>query len=262
MPLRIEYFSEFPVAISLILLMSFVFGICIGSFLNVCIFRIPLGESLTKKSSHCMTCGEPIKWYDLFPIFSWLFLKGKCRGCGEKISRRYPLVETLTGVVFVITTIILNDLSWDLLFTLLFFCALIVIAFIDWDTQEMNVLILLFTGVLAIPSFFLTDRATLTERLIGLVVISVPFLIIALATKGIGMGDVILMACAGAYLGFKPIIVSAFVGIFIAAVVGICIKVKKKTSQFAFGPWLCIGIFFGTFFGNTLANWYLSFIRP
>ena len=86
-----------------IYVMIFLFGITIGSFLNVCIFRLPAGESLIKKNSHCMTCGTPIKWYDLIPVFSWLFLRGKCRACGSKISGRYILVESLTGILFVLT---------------------------------------------------------------------------------------------------------------------------------------------------------------
>ncbi len=261
MPLRLEYYSEFPVALTLILFMVFCFGITVGSFLNVCIIRLPRGESLIKRSSHCMTCGEPIKWYDLIPVLSWFILRGKCRGCGEKISGRYPLVEALTGLVFVSTVVMFNAVSWGFLITVVFFSLLIVIGFTDWDTQEMSVLALIILGLLSVPAYFLTDIATLKERLIGLVIISVPFLIIALITKGIGMGDVILMASAGAYLGYKRIIVAAFIGIFIAAVVGIIIKLVKKTSKFAFGPWLCTGIFFGLLFGNDIANWYLTFLK-
>ena len=95
-----------------IYIMVFLFGITIGSFLNVCIYRLPAGESLTKKNSHCMTCGTPIKWYDLVPVFSWLFLRGKCRACGSKISGRYILVESLTGIMFALTFIqydVFND---------------------------------------------------------------------------------------------------------------------------------------------------------
>lgn len=258
--LRPEYLFDYPIITVGIAVIVFCFGACIGSFLNVVIFRIPKGESLVKSNSHCMTCGEPIKWYDLFPIFSWLALRGKCRGCGEKISRRYPLVESLTGLVFV-ATLFKFSLSWAFIITAVFFSVIIATAFMDWDTQEMDVPILLIGGILSVPAYFLTDIATLKERLIGAVIVSIPFLIIALITKGIGMGDVILMACAGAYLGYKGIVVAAFFGIIIAAVVGIIIKKVKKQSKFAFGPWLCIGIFFGTLFGNQLFDMYASLLR-
>ena len=115
--------------------MVFLFGITIGSFLNVCIYRLPAGESLTKKNSHCMTCGTPIKWYDLIPVFSWLFLRGKCRACGAKISARYILVESLTGIMFVLTfmrfdTFITHGLMYPA-FCCLFIAGLIVIGFED-----------------------------------------------------------------------------------------------------------------------------------
>lgn len=259
--LRPSYIFDSPVMSAIFIVMTFIFGACIGSFLNVCIIRIPRGESLVKKSSHCMTCGEPIKWYDLIPILSWIILGGKCRGCKEKISGRYALVESLMGIIAV-TALLRYGLSFGFIINIVYFALLVVIGFTDWDTQEMLVMELIGIAILAVPSFILTPSATLVERLIGIFVISVPFLIIALVTKGIGMGDVILMACAGAYLGYKAVIVSAFIGIITAAVAGIIVKLVTKNSKFAFGPWLCIGLYFGAMFGTEIFNWYLSFLRP
>lgn len=170
-------------------IMVFLFGITIGSFLNVCIYRLPAGESLTKKNSHCMTCGAFIKWYDLIPVFSWLFLRGKCRACGSKISGRYILVESLTGIMFVLTFLRFDVISDGLVYPAmccLFIAGLIVIGFEDYDTGEMTVGVLLYLSILALlthvlgtlfPVFARGYNLTVVEGLIGLFSVSVPFLI-------------------------------------------------------------------------------------
>ncbi|MCM1022604.1 MAG: prepilin peptidase [Prevotella sp.] len=170
-------------------IMVFLFGIAIGSFLNVCIYRLPAGESLTKKNSHCMTCGTPIKWYDLVPVFSWLFLRGKCRACGSKISGRYILVESLTGILFVLTFLrfdVIVDGLWYPALLCLFTAGLIVIGFEDYDTQEMTVGVLIYLAAIAALTRVLTTLApglvrgcdvTVTDGLIGMFAVSVPFLI-------------------------------------------------------------------------------------
>ncbi|MGN0674790.1 MAG: prepilin peptidase [Oscillospiraceae bacterium] len=172
-----------------IYIMVFLFGITIGSFLNVCIYRLPAGESLTKKNSHCMTCGTPIKWYDLVPVFSWLILRGKCRACGSKISGRYILVESLTGILFVLTFMQFDVITDGLIYPslmCLFIAGLIVIGFEDYDTQEMTVGVLMYLAILAAVTRVLTTvlptkvrgcEITITDSLIGLVCVSVPFLI-------------------------------------------------------------------------------------
>ena len=303
----------------------FIFGICIGSFLNVCIFRLPAGESLTKKNSHCMTCGAEIKRYDLIPIISWMFvLKGKCRSCGEKISGRYPLVEFLNGILYVFVFMKYDMFSTGAMLpilTCLFISTLIVIGFEDFDTQEMTVGVLIImavinaiAAVLALPQINIIrwQMVTMKESLLGAVVISVPFLLIGFvltplfamltdedrssAAKlrkrlkelnsvsvtdkreiqkveselarleaeikeqppvfGFGMGDVVLMAAAGIYLGWKRSLVAAGAGILIGAIYGVIQKKRSSESQFAFGPWLAIGIAIAIFFGDDIVNWY------
>ena len=172
-----------------IYVMVFLFGITIGSFLNVCIYRLPVGESLTKKNSHCMTCGTPIKWYDLIPVFSWLFLRGKCRACGSKISGRYILVESLTGILFVLIFMQFDVFSDGFAYPALmclFIAGLIVIGFEDYDTQEMTVGVLMYLTILAavtrafvvlFPNQGRCCDITITDGLIGMFSISVPFLI-------------------------------------------------------------------------------------
>ena len=172
-----------------IYIMTFLFGISIGSFLNVCIYRLPVGESLTKKNSHCMTCGAYIKWYDLIPVFSWLFLRGKCRACGSKISPRYILVESLTGFLFFFTFLRFDVISQGLIYPALlclFIAGLVVIGFEDFDTQQMTVGVLIYlTSVAAVarigstllPNSFRGNEVSLIDGIIGMFCVSVPFLI-------------------------------------------------------------------------------------
>ncbi len=169
-------------------IMVFLFGITIGSFLNVCIYRLPAGESLTKKNSHCMTCGTPIKWYDLVPVFSWLFLRGKCRACGSKISSRYIIVESLTGILFVLTFLRFDTIIDGLIYPALcclFIAGLIVIGFEDYDTSEMTVGVLLYLAIVAFVTRVLTAlngkmfracEISLADGIIGMFAVSVPFL--------------------------------------------------------------------------------------
>lgn len=248
----------------------FIYGICIGSFLNVVIIRLPRGESLIKRSSHCMTCGAKIRIIDLIPVFSWLFLKGKCHSCGEKISPRYPIVESLNGLLYV-ACMLAFGFNLNCFLMCIFTSLLICIAFIDWDTMDMYVPMLLMIAALAIPSYFvLIEDITLAERLIGMVCVSVPFFLIGEVSgayikkktgekvRGIELGDTILMACAGLYLGWKAIVPATFIGIFLAVIFGIIIKKVTGSSKFAFGPYLCAGLLLGAMFGEEIMEWYIA----
>ncbi len=247
------------------------YGICIGSFLNVVIFRLPKNESLIKRSSHCMTCGTKIRKRDLVPIFSWLFLKGKCHSCGEKISPRYPIVEALNAIVYIITFTVL-DFSVESIIYCIFFSILIAIGFIDWDTMEMDIRLLLLIFVLAIPCAFVSENVSLVSRLIGIVCIGVPFFLIGEIggfimkkktgekIRAIELGDTILMATSGALIGWKAVCASAFFGILLAAIFGLINKHRSGESKFAFGPYLAIGLFIGTLFGDFLIDWYINML--
>ena len=145
----------------------FLLGICIGSFLNVVILRVPKGESLVKRSSHCMTCGAKIRPIDLIPVFSWLMLRGKCHNCGEKISARYPLVESLNGILFVLTFWVL-DINAKAIITCLLMSLLVVVAFMDWDTMEIDMRILAIILVCAVPMhLFADDCVSIKHHIIG-----------------------------------------------------------------------------------------------
>ncbi len=251
--------------------MTFLFGICIGSFLNVVIIRIPRHESLIKRSSHCMTCGAKIRPIDMIPVFSWLFLRGKCHNCGEKISPRYPIVEALNGSLYVLTFYVL-DINAKAIITCALMSLLVVVAFMDWDTLEISEIVLALILLLAVPLAIFTNDVSLKSRIIGAFVISVPFFIIGEVSRvfirkkfgedfrAIELGDTLLMIAAGAVLGTRAVIVSALIGIVTAAIGGIINKAITKESKFAFGPFLSIGIAAAMLWGNEIADWYVKLL--
>jgi leader peptidase (prepilin peptidase)/N-methyltransferase len=250
----------------------FLFGICIGSFLNVVILRLPRQESLIKRASHCMTCGAKIRACDLIPVFSWIFLRGKCHNCGEKISPRYPIVESLNGIMYVLTFTVM-DFNAESIIACVVMSLLIVVAFMDWDTLEIDLRILALILLMAILSAILTDTLTITDRIIGAFCISLPFFAIGEISRiyirkkkgedyrGIELGDTLLMAVAGAFLGTRAVIVSALAGILIAAIGGLIYKKVTGESKFAFGPYLSIGIAIGILWGNNIAQWYIELLK-
>lgn len=252
--------------------MIFLLGICIGSFLNVVIIRLPRGESLIKRSSHGMTCGTRIRPIDMIPVFSWLFLRGKCHSCGEKISPRYPIVEALNGILYVLTFWVI-DINAEAIITCIIMSLLIVIGFMDWDTMEISEIILTVILMLSVPLALFTDEVTILNRVIGAFVISIPFFLIGEISRpiirkkfgedfrAIELGDTLLMLTAGAVLGTKAVIVSTLIGIVAAALGGIINKMVSGESKFAFGPFLAIGIAVGLLWGNEIADWYIGFLK-
>ena len=247
-------------------------GISIGSFLNVVILRVPKGESLIKRSSHCMTCGAKIRPIDLIPVFSWLMLRGKCHNCGEKISARYPIVESLNGLLYVLTFWVL-DINAKAIITCLLMSLLVVVAFMDWDTMEINEIVLAIILALAVPMHLLADDCvSIKSHILGALVISVPFFIIGEVSRpiikkkygedfrAIELGDTLLMVAAGAVVGMRVIIVSTLIGLFAAAIGGVINKAVTKESKFAFGPFLSIGIAIGALWGEKIADWYVGLL--
>ncbi len=237
-----------------------VFGVVIGSFLNVCIYRIPKNISVAKGRSICPGCNSTIKGYDNIPIFSFLFLRGKCRNCSCKISPRYPLVELLGGLTFLLVGYEFS-LSYATLIYCIFASVLICVAFIDIDTQEIPDRFHLIILGLAIASFFLVPEILWYERLIGAVAVSVPMFVIALVTGGMGMGDVKLMAVSGLLIGWQAILFGGILGAVLAAFIGVLLiatKRKSRKDKIAFGPYLAIALFVSALYGNEIINWYLS----
>lgn len=240
----------------------FIYGSIFGSFFNVVILRTPKHESLITESSHCPKCQARIKPYDLIPILSYFILGGKCRNCKSPISWRYPLIETLTGFCYVWIYLIYG-LSFQTIIGVLLASILIIIAAIDIDTLEILDRFQIMILILAFINITIS-RLPLLEHLIGFFIISIPFYGIAYITGGIGGGDIKLIAVTGLLLGYKAILIAFFLASIlggIAAVYLLVTKQKERKSLIAFGPYLCIGVFFAFLYGNQIFSWYLNFFN-
>lgn len=242
-------------------ILVFLYGIIIGSFLNVCIYRIPKKENIATTRSHCMSCGYQLKWYDLVPLFSYLALRGRCRKCGSRISVQYPLVEALNGILYLLV-FWRYALSVDSLLYCLLFSALIVLSVIDFRTYEIPVGINIFILTLGLIRI-VTDLSHWLSYGIGLLSVSVPLLLIYLVTKGrgIGGGDVKLMAAAGLLIGWKLNVLGFLLGCILGSVIHVCrMKLSGEGRTLAMGPYLAMGIAISVLWGEQMIAWYLSFM--
>jgi leader peptidase (prepilin peptidase)/N-methyltransferase len=247
--------------------LSFVIGLIIGSFLNVCIFRIPRGYSVVSPGSSCPECRTSIHWWDNIPIISYLILAGKCRHCGEKIPLRYPAVELLNGLLYAAIYLFFGQ-GWQLPLLFIFASALIVITFIDLEFQIIPDVITLpgiVLGLAASP-FILADpfavKSTLgfLNSVIGAAAGGgVFYLIVILSRGGMGGGDVKMMAMVGAFTGWKGVFLTTLVGSLTGAIAGIGLMVLSgagRKTKVPFGPFLALGTLITLFFGEMIFNWY------
>lgn len=242
-------------------------GAAIGSFLNVCIRRIPAGESLVLPASHCPQCNYFIKFYDNIPIISYLLLRGKCRNCRAAISLQYPLVELLTAIMALLLFWKFG-LTLKLLCSFIFTCSLIVITFVDVEHQIIPDIVTLP----GIPLFFLMAVFAMgipwLDALLGLLIGGGILYAIAFGyellrkVEGMGGGDIKLLAMLGAFLGWKSLFFILFVSSFLGAIVGLTvILIKGKDMKYAvpFGPFLSLAAVSYLFFGDHFLR--LMFIR-
>ena len=239
----------------------FIFGIIIGSFLNVCIYRIPLHQSIVTVSSHCMTCGRKLKWYDMIPVFSWLLLGGKCRNCKSKISLQYPVIESLNGILYVVICLV-NGMDLFSLIYCLMTSALLTLSLIDWRTYEIPPGINAFLFILGVAAAVL-DRGNLLSHMAGMVCVSGFLGILYLISRGraIGGGDIKLMSACGLILGWKQIILAFLLGCIIGSVIHLIrIRVQGEGHVLAMGPYLSAGIFLAALWGNAWISWYISLL--
>ena len=250
------------------MILVFLYGLIFGSFFNVCIYRIPRGESINFPPSHCTNCNNKIKWYDLFPIISYIVLKGKCRYCGEKISLRYPLIELITGILFAALYV-----KYGYSFSLLQYCILvsllIVIGMIDYDTTDVYFAISLtgvILGVLFIIAnyFFFNHSINISlQYFLGGALGGGIIAVIILLTHGMGWGDAEICLVCGLFLGLKLTIVMMFFSFVFGGIIGIALLLLKKKGRkdyIPFGPFIAIGGVFTTLFGNLIINWYISLL--
>lgn len=249
----------FPAALPVIF---FLLGTCIGSFLNVCIFRLPNDESIVFPASHCPNCNNKLKAYDNIPILSFLLLAGKCRFCRTKISWQYPLVELATGILFALAAVRFG-LSWNTLIALILISVSIVVSLIDLKIQIIpNVISLPGIGLGLAASLVPVSPVQFFNALTGMLLGGGIFYLVAVVSKGgMGGGDIKLIAMFGAFLGWQKCLLTIFVGVLLGSVVGIILMLLKRKGRkdpIPFGPFLCIGALVSLFYGQAIIRWYLQ----
>ena len=241
-----------------------IFGLCIGSFLNVVIYRLPNGMSLSFPPSHCTKCDYKLRWYDNVPILSYLFLGGKCRKCKEKISFRYPAVECLCGVLYLISAMLFykKSIAYAVVCALAL-SVLICVFFIDLEhmyVPDRFQVILLVLGIVAM--FF--DEVVWWEHLLGGALGGGLFLIIYLGAivflkkVGLGFGDVKLAFVCGVLLGWKKIFLAIIIASLSACIVIIPKSRKGEQKEFPFAPYIALGVAVALLIGEFIIKWYLG----
>jgi leader peptidase (prepilin peptidase)/N-methyltransferase len=240
-------------------------GAVIGSFLNVCIHRLPRNESIVYPASHCPRCGAPIKWYDNIPIVSYVVLRGRCRRCRDGISVRYPLVE-LASAAFCFLLVYRYGPTVSAGVYYAFACALIVVTFVDLDYYIIPNVITYCGIPLGLAASFVIPEVTVRDAFIGAALGGGLLFTVALLfewirkKEGMGFGDVKLLAMIGAFLGWKGVILTVVVSSFVGAVVGYAaLKLSKKGLEhpIPYGPFLALGGLLYLFGGSGWVNWYL-----
>lgn len=245
----------------------FILGLIVGSFSNVCIYRIPRNESIIYPASHCPKCRSKIKPVDNIPLLSFILLKGRCRNCKSKISIQYPIVEFLTGLTYLIIYLIYG-LSIQTLIYIILSSALIIIAFIDLNEQIVPDVISLPGITIGFTLSFFVPYISFINSALGVIVGGGIILIIGLAgsvifkKEAMGGGDVKLAAMIGAFLGWRYIIISLFLGFFLGALAGIILilsKIKSREDVVPFGPFIVLGSLITLLWGEKIISWYIGF---
>jgi len=241
---------------------AFLLGAVIGSFLNVCIYRIPAGESIVSPPSRCPGCGSPIKFYDNVPILSYIILLGRCRRCGKRISLRYPMIEMLTGLISSLLMLYYGPTISYLIYLLLS-SSLIVITFIDLDHRIIPAIPIGFACSFILPQIYWLDS------LIGILAGGGSLLLVAMAYEaltgheGMGGGDIKLLAMLGAFLGWKGVLFTIMASSLTGTVVGglfMLLSGKGRKFQVPFGPFLAAGAMLYILWGDELIYAYLRLI--
>lgn len=238
-------------------------GLCIGSFMNVCIFRIPKEESISFPPSHCTNCNYKLKWKDLIPVFSYIFLRGKCRNCKSKISIQYPCIELLNCILYVLIYM-QYGLSIDTLKFIILSSLMIVIGMIDLKTQYVYLSTIIIGAIVGII-FFVVEWINIgcfpKDKLIGMLIGVVLIGLIVLLTGGMGVGDIEMVAISGLFLGIRGSIFTLFASFVLGGIAGILmviIKKKGRKESIPFGPYIAIATIMSIFAGNYIINYYLE----
>lgn len=252
----------------LLYVVVFLVGLVVGSFLNVCIVRIPKGQSLIKPGSHCLSCQQAIVWYDNVPILSFLVLHGRCRQCHVRILPRYPLIEFLNGLGY-LAILGKFGLTVSACIYAVFLSTLLVVTWIDLDH-------LIIPDVISLPGIalgFMCSALILpvgwVNSLIGILVGGgILWVLAALSPhlfgkEGLGGGDIKFLAMVGSFLGWQPVLLTLFLASVSGSVIGgllLLLKVMKRGHYIPFGPFLASGALVSLFFYRDIIDWYLGLV--
>jgi len=254
---------------SLMALFSFFFGLILGSFMNVCIYRMPLKKSIVRPPSHCPHCGERIRFYDNIPVISYLLLMGKCRYCRQAISWRYPAVEAIAGCLS-LALFIRFGFGYQYFLFLLFVTILVTISFIDLRHKIIPDAISLPGIALGLGSSFFLPHITWVDSLVGVVAGGGILFLVAVIyerftkKEGMGGGDIKLLAMIGAWMGWRSLPLILLVSSLSGSIIGFVYLLssgKGYRARIPFGPFLSLGALIFFFFGRDLVTWYLRLLQ-
>jgi len=254
---------------SVMVVYSALFGLALGSFMNVCIYRIPLKKSIVSPPSSCPNCGERIRFYDNIPLISYLLLLGKCRHCSNPLAWHYPLVEALTGLLSV-ALFIRYGLSYQYFLYLLFTSVLVTISFIDLHHKIIPDVLSLSGIVVGLAASFMPGTISWLDSLIGIIAGGGSLFLVAFVyeritgREGMGGGDIKLLAMIGAWLGWRQLYLVVLISSLVGAIVGIAFLLmagKGFRVRIPFGPFLSLGAMVCLFFGSELMNWYSQLLQ-
>ncbi|HPU30832.1 MAG TPA: prepilin peptidase [Syntrophorhabdaceae bacterium] len=246
-----------------------IFGAIVGSFLNVCIYRLPRDKSIIVPNSYCPDCKKPIKFYDNIPILSYIILRGRCRHCNAKISIRYPIIEFITALLFLFL-FKTNGLSIEFFVMIFFVSLLVVISFIDLEFQIIPDVLSIGGLIIGLILSFFRQNFGFFDALFGVVLGGGVLFAIAFGyqlirkIEGMGGGDIKLIGMIGAYCGIKGVIFTIITGSLFGTIVGIpAMLIKGKDSKYAipFGPFLSLGAVMYIFYGKILVVAFLNILR-
>lgn len=246
----------------MILILYFILGTFVGSFLNAYLYRMYAQKSVLFGRSFCVKCNHKLSWNDLIPIFSFILLQGKCRYCSRVISIQYPIIEFVTGCLFVFSAFIAPS-TLSLIFYWII-SSLLVFIFV-YDFRHSIIPDVIVYSAIAISILHRLFNGDLVLALISGILFSLFFLLIFLISKGkwMGFGDVKLALLMGIVLSFPSILVAFFMSFFVGGIVGAVLIIKKKKgmrSEIPFAPFLVLGTFIALFFGELIIDWYMSFL--
>lgn len=246
----------------------FTFGLCIGSFMNVCIYRLPAKKSIVFPGSACPDCGTSIRAYDNIPVLSYIWLKGRCRHCSTRIPLRYVTVEIMGGA-FAVLAYHKFGFTWEAIIYYGFVAALLIITFIDIDFQIIPDIISLPGIPLGFAASFAIPGVTYKASLVGILVGGGTLYLIAwgyqLITKkeGMGGGDIKLLGMIGAFIGWQGVLFTIFVAAAVGTISGLLVMLHQKKGlklAIPFGPFLSIGAIAYVFMGSALITWYFNLL--